>query len=386
MQLNLSSSPNNPTQVIEEEIDNIGLQRVDEAAAVARPAEIDIFYVEEEIQHRADEQPYQWKADGTSASRDAVSTVGELDKPVGDLEPLIDGQEEVTEAARTDLVATRRAVGNHVRRAPKAAKFFYVRLVTIFLGDIAGVASATILFGLIPWLAFLQAIAIGGAAVTAGTAGAEFKDLQLARNREKAPEELTKDEKPFAHLFSGPKKAESYIKIGISVALTVVLLIFGGVFALQATIDSTLAGVLFGCLGAAVGLASFINYWTFTDDIADLIDTKEAIYKIELERQRELSEAPIRLKHGRSTAEARSIQDEYDQRGDAARLHILALGKKALRNNPGVAGHGLLARSPAVPGVELQSSSGRCEEDLAQIVLIGPSSNGNPGSESKGER
>lgn len=386
MQININSSPNNPTQAIEEEIDSIGLQRVDEAAAVARPSEIDTFYVEQEIQHRADEQPSQWKADGTSASRDAVSAVGELDKAVGDLEPLIDGQEEVTEAARTDLVETRRAVGNHVRRAPKAAKLFYVRLVTIFLGDIAGVASATILFGLIPWLAFLQAIAIGGAAVTAGTAGAEFKDLQLARNREKAPEDLTEHEKPFAHLFSGPKKAESYTKIGLSVALTVVLLIFGGVFALQAATDSTLAGVLFGCLGAAVGLASFINYWTYTDDVADLIDTKEAIYKTELSRQRELSEAPIRLKHGRSTAEARSIQDEHDQRGEAARLHILALGKKALRNNPGVAGHGISVRTPVAPGGEFQDSSNRGEDDLEQIVLTVPSSNGNGSSEFKVER
>lgn len=386
MQINISSNPNNPTQTIEEEIDSIGLQRVDEAAAVARPAEIDTFYVEEEIQHRADEQTHQWKADGTSASRDAISTVGELDKPVADLEPLIDGQEEVTEAARADLVATRRAVGNHVRRAPKAAKLFYARLVTIFLGDIAGVASATILFGLIPWLAFLQAIAIGGAAVTAGTAGAEFKDLQLARNREKAPEDLTDEEKPFAHLFSGPKRAESYTKIGISIALTVVLLIFGGVFALQAAIDSTLAGVLFGCLGAAVGLASFINYWTYTDDIADLIDTKEAIYDTELKRQRSLSETPIRLKHGRSSAEAKSIQDEHDERGEAARLHVLALGRKALRNNPGVVGHGRLVRTPSVPGKVLDGSSGRGDEDLEQIVLTGPSSNGSGGSEFREER
>ena len=386
MRININSIPNNPTESIEEEIDSIGLQRVDEAAAIARPAEIDTFYVEEEIEFRADEQTHQWKADGTSASRDAVSTVGELDKPVGDLEGLINGQEEVTEAARVDLVTTRRAVGNHVRRAPKAAKLFYIRLVTIFLGDIAGVASATILFGLIPWLAFLQAIAIGGAAVTAGTAGAEFKDLQLARNREKAPEDLTDEEKPLAHLFSGPKKAESYTKIGICVALTVVLLIFGGVFALQAATDSALAGVLFGCLGAAVGLASLINYWTYTDDIADLIDTKEAIYKTELNRQRELSEAPIRLKHGRSEAEAKAIRDEHEERGEAARLHVLALGKKALRNNPGVVGHGLLARTSAAPGEVLNDSSSDIEDDFEQIVLTSPSPNGRGGAESTEER
>lgn len=129
MQINISSNPNSSTQTIEEEIDSIGLQRVDEATAVARPTEIDTFYVEEEIQHRADEQPHQWKADGTSASREAVSTVGELDKPVRDLEPLIEGQGQVAEAARADLVATRRVVGNHVRRAPKDAKLFYARLV-----------------------------------------------------------------------------------------------------------------------------------------------------------------------------------------------------------------------------------------------------------------
>ncbi len=377
MQINISSNPNSPTQTIEEEIDNIGLQRVDEAAAVGRPAEIDSFYVEEEIQHRADEQPHQWKADGTLASRDAVSTVGDLDKPVSDLEPVIDGQEEVTEAARTDLVATRQAVGNHVRRAPKAAKLFYARLVTIFLGDIAGVASATILFGLIPWLAFLQAIAIGGAAVTAGTAGAEFKDLQLARNRQKAPEDLTDEERPFAHLFTGPKKAESFTKLGLAVAFTVVLLIFGGVFALQAATDSTLAGILFGCLGAAVGLASFINYWTYTDDIADLIDVKEAVYESELARQKTLNETPIRLQFGRASAEAKSIQDEHDQRGEAARLHILALGKKALRNNPGVVGHGRTVSSPSQPATLLDISDGRREDDeLEQILLDGVSPNG----------
>jgi hypothetical protein len=385
MRINISSNPKNPTQTIEAEIDSIGLQRVDEAAAIARPAEIGTFYVEEEIQHRADEQPHQWKADGTLASRDAVSTVGELDKAVGNLETIINGQEAVTEASREAVVATRHAVGNHVRRAPKAAKLFYARLVTIFLGDIAGVASATILFGLIPWMAFLQALAIGGAAVTAGTAGAEFKDLQLARNREKAPEDLTDEERPFAHLFSGPKKAESYTKIGISVALTVVLLIFGGIFALQAATDSTMAGVLFGSLGAAVGLASFINYWTYTDDIADLLDTKEAIYNTELNRQRALCEAPIRLKHGRSAAEAKSIQDEHDQRGEAARLHILALGKKALRNNPGVVGHGRLVHTPTGPETALDASFSRGGE-LEQIVLTRPSANGTGGSEFKGER
>ena len=247
-------------------------------------------------------------------------------------------------------------------------------------------ASATILFGLIPWLAFLQALAIGGAAVTAGTAGAEFKDLQLARNREKSPEDLTDEERPFAHLFSGRKKAESFVKIGVSVALTVVLLIFGGVFALQAATDSTLAGVLFGCLGAAVGLASFINYWTYTDDIADLIDTKEATYNAELNRHRALREAPIRLKHGRSAAEAKSIQDEHDERGEAARLHILALGRKALRNNPGVVGHGHLVRTPTTPEGVFDDSSNRGGEDLDQIVLTGSSANGTGNAGFKGER
>lgn len=385
MQINISSQPNDPTQAIEEDIDSIGLQRVDEAAAVGRPTEIEIFYVEEEIQFRADEQPHQWRADGTLAARDAASKVGELDKLVGALEPLIDGQEEVTVAARQDLAATRRAVGNHVRRAPKAAKLFYARLITIFLGDIAGVASATILFGLIPWLAFLQAIAIGGAAVTAGTAGAEFKDLQLARNREKAPDDLTDEEKPFAHLFSGPKKGECYTKIGISVALTVVLLIFGGVFALQAAVDSTLAGVLFGCLGAAVGLASFVNYWTFADDIADLIDFKEATYNFELARQRALNETPSRLQHGRARAEATSIQDEHDQRGEAARLHILALGKKTLRNNPGVVGHGHTVSTPPIPEGVLDLSGGDGAEVLQQILLDRLSPNGAEAHDSEGE-
>jgi hypothetical protein len=52
---------------------------------VGRPSEIDTVYVEEEIKHRADEQPEQWRADGAAASRDAGSTVGELEKRVADL-------------------------------------------------------------------------------------------------------------------------------------------------------------------------------------------------------------------------------------------------------------------------------------------------------------
>ena len=309
-------------------------------ASVPRPTSVETFYVEEEIAYRSEQQVIQWQADGVVAGRPAATQVGGLTPFVEDLEQRIEHQRNAVESARSDLDATTKGLAHHVRRPVGAAKLFYARLAALLLGDIAGVASASINFGVIPWMAVLQAVAIGAAATTAGLAGQEWKDLQRARDLERGQDELTEAELPYTQLFTGPKASEAYARIGIWVAASVLLLIFGGVFAVQSASDGLAAGVLFGCLGGAIGLASAVNYWVYTDHVADLIDHASAALTSAEGTLDELSNHRARAEHGQAAAELASIEKEHVLRGEAARLHMLALGKRVMRNNTGVVGHG----------------------------------------------
>lgn len=338
------------TETIEGELDGIGLQRVDEVASVARPTAVQTFYVEEEIAYRSEQQVIQWQADGVVAARTAATQVGGLTPLVEDLEQRIERQRTAVESARSDLENATAGLAHHVRRPVGAGKLFYARLAALLLGDIAGVASASINFGVIPWMAVLQAVAIGAAATTAGLAGQEWKDLQRARDLERDREDLTEAEQPFAQLFAGPKAGEAYARIGIWVAASVLLLIFGGMFAVQSASDGLAAGVLFGCLGAAIGLASAVNYWVYTDHVADLIDHASSRVTSAEASLDELSNHQALAEYGQATAELASIEKEHALRGEAARLHMLALGKKVMRNNTGVVGHG------HAPAAELEPS------------------------------
>jgi hypothetical protein len=340
-----------------------GLIRVDDAAAVPRPAEIDRFYVEEEAEILSEEQPHLWDAAGTAAARPADEVVGRLDPAVASLEDMIERQRTKTERAMEIAQTVYEVLGPFVRRPAKAKRLFYAKMLGIFAGDIAGVASAAILFGLMPWMAVIQAVSIGAAAVAAGGAGAEFKDLQLARKHQQPLEDLDDDLVPYRHYFRGGDGSEPFVKIGIAVALVVVLLIFGGVFALQAATDSLLAGLVFGCLGAAVGLASFANYWTYTDDIADHVERADAVAAKETATLAKLTESALRKEHGEAQAQASSIRAEHEARGEAARLHLLAEGVRVLRTHPGVGGHGYIRAAGAAPTVDLVQAEGLAVPD-----------------------
>lgn len=333
------------TDSIIDDLDSIGLQRVDEAAAVPRPGSVQTFYVEEEIDYRASEQVLQWQAEGLAAARPADEEIGGLTPYVTDLENRIGEARELADQAKVDLQATLAGLAHHVRRAHGTAKLFYLRMLLLLLGDIAGVSSAAINFGVVPWMAVVQALAIGAAATTAGLAGSEWKDLQRARDLERPPDELTEAEQPYTKVFAGPKAGERYTTLGVYVAASVLLLIFGGVFAVQGASDGLTAGLLFGCLGAAIGLASAVNYWAYSDYVADLVGNARARHAGAEAVLSKLTADAQRKAHGEAVATRTSIIEEHELRGQAARLQLLALGRQIMRNNTGVVGHGHEASS-----------------------------------------
>jgi hypothetical protein len=326
------------------DLDDAGLIRVDDAIAVARPANISKFYVQDETNLAAREQRESHRAAGIAEARDSAIQVGRLKGAASDVEIRILASLELLNDAKAAWEAASTALGAYVRRAKSAAKLFYISLAVLFFGDIAGIAASSNMFG-IPWvLALPQAVAVAGAAVTAGRAGAFWRDLSDQRDREM--EKIPTDLDPYKHLFSGPSGGESYTKIGILFALSILILIFGGIFALQST-EGFADGLVFACLGAAVGMGSFVNYWHYRDQIADLIATKEANFKKISKATDKLSSHPVRLAFGAAKAEHKSIMKESTAAGEAAASNVLAKGMRILRENPGVAGHG-----PNTEGVE----------------------------------
>lgn len=357
------------------EASTIALQRVDEAAAVRRPDEVGEFYIEVEYGQRASAQPRLFKAEGERHARPHAARAEALRERAADQSIVVELQKQVVTDSSQRLMQMRRVLTPYVRRAPKDKAFYMVRMLLILLGDIAGITGAAIMLGEFPALAVLQAVSVGAAGVTSGLLGSEIKDARLARKR--ARDELSAAEQAFAHLFRGPDPGEAIAKTMVLGGLGIIALVFGGVAALRSTTEGVAAGAVFGCMAAAVALASWVNCYAYADEVADLLDGARVQFKADAHYLDNLSRGRARSTHVSETVTAQSIRDEYEQRGLAAHDQLQAAKNRVLHTNPGVAGHGRPAPLATLRSPGRTSSVKPVSEDEADVlVLDGVRSNG----------
>jgi hypothetical protein len=325
--------------------EGISLMPADQANAAPRPDGIAKFWHELEYEKYAAEQPPQAAAAGELAARaDTVRASG--------LQVERDVTLEQLELRKRDCAETRTAykvafetLGSLTRRASNAASWYYLRWFLLLTGDIAGVAGAAVMFGEMVSLAVLQAVASAVAAVTAGLVGEDLRDIRLARRRQRHPNELTAAQQPYAHLLTGAT-VDKLVKAMIWLALSVGLLVFGGILALRTGAEDGLAGVVFGCLAGAICAASVINSYYYTDEVADLLDrARRAVEKAD-KALLKLAKARVLGAYGEAVAAAASIKAEYQHRGLAAQLHAEGLPYGISRRHPGILGHGQTAPAP----------------------------------------
>jgi len=319
----------------------VSLQRVDEASAVATPEAISAgSWMERGFDELAHEQRQLWPAEGEVASRneaaiaDGLASAAQAEQfLLAEAASLVRTAKESYEHCRTTLLAW-------VHRGPHANFRYWVGWTVLGMGDAVGVAGAAILLGEEVWIAVGQALATGLAAVTAGLAGHDLKELRLARQRKRDPDDLTDDEKHYRRFFDDTSPGDSLLKIVACLAGSIVLLIALGIFALRASIEGSLAGLVFGTLAAATALASFMNSYAHADEVADLIAVARRNYRQSVRDYRRTGQAAPVRRRAEALEKAASIEQEHALRGQAAAHHVQAMKFQSLTANPGVVGHG----------------------------------------------
>jgi hypothetical protein len=316
------------------------LSSIEEAKAIPRPRGMAKFYLEEAVEKKAAEQLLLSDARGEADARRWQALAAGLAYTATVVSSSAAGQREVVANARDRFELTARTLGAYTRRAPGEKVPYYLRWLLILGGDVAGVAGAAILLGETVALGVLQAVASGTAAITSGLLAQEVKDSRLARKREKAPRDLTSDERRFAHLFRGGDSGERIVKLVAVGGVLIGALIAGSIFALRVSTEGSIAGWAFGLLAAAIALASWANVYHYTDEVSDLIEARRADYTRELKRLRAMLRSSDISEHDAALAQATSIRAEAASRGLAAQKAVEATAAQLLNDHPDVAGHG----------------------------------------------
>lgn len=316
------------------------LQRIDEASAVPAPGTVRETWLEKGYDAATLEQEHLYVAEAERATRRAAVEANGRQSAAEEAEFALGLNRTSLQAAQQHKDATALALGPYRRRAPHAGAWYGGRWTGLVIGDIAGITGAAVLYGEIPALALMQAVATGVAAVTAGVVGEDIKHLRLARQRQRPADQLSDAERPFADFFSGGEAGRPTSRAMVKVAAGIIVLVAAGIFTLRTGVEGTLSGVVFGALAAAIACASLLSSYVYADDIADAIEAADANYRRELRRHAKLAEAFPLEARARAEELARSLHAEHDALGRAAMAKVRVLKFRALRANPGVVGHG----------------------------------------------
>lgn len=331
----------NTAEAAADEAEAISIAPVDEANAVGQPKTIGPFHHELEYDEKAAEQKKSWLAAGIRMARGSAIRAAGLRHQAGDLERVTGGHLDLLAESRERVALFRKVFASHTRRERGDKMMYLLRMGALLGGDVVGVAGASIILGELPWLAVIQGLASGAAAITAGLIGADVKDIVRMRARKKHPDEMTDEERQVAHHFSGKHEGEKIVGALAATMLLVTLLIFGSVVALRSPTQGTTAALAFALLAAAVSLASFYNSFSYSDEMAAVISNAENTYKRDLKlAMKKLIPVGARREHAEAEVTATSIRDEHELQGDAAVHGTGALKHGINRRHPGVAGHG----------------------------------------------
>jgi hypothetical protein len=340
--------PATAAEQAEAHAEQIALQPVDEARAVTRPNDLGETYVELERTALEDEQPPLWSAEGLQASRDAAKEAAGLKPAASAAERLVTGHLPILAGGEDRHIRAHEALGSYRRRAPGARKWHYLAKTGLLVGDVTTLAGSFIWLGEEPILATVMAVSAAVATVTAGLSGAEVRDVRARARRARPAEDLSEAQREYAHLFEHPDKGWPFTKALCWVSGAVAGTIAASIFALRASLEDPLVGLVFGGIAAAIAAASWIESYLYADDIADLLDTTEKDYQRELARHETLAASAAWRASDEALVEADSITAEYASRGEAAASHLRSLRFGILRRNPQVVGHGLPTEPTAI--------------------------------------
>jgi hypothetical protein len=324
----------------EEEVEGMMMPPVDEAIFIPRPPEAETTYLEEFGQHRADEQLHLHNERGEVATQPHRENLAGFSVTAEDDQFLIDGARNAVADARERHGIALRVLG-HLRCRNRHERWFYfLRMAVLVGGDVVGVAGGLIMLGEVPWLAVMQALAAGAAAITSGLMAAPIKEARLARTRKKDPEDLTADEQLFSVWFQGPDSGELVVKVSVYGALTIIPFLFVGILALRMSTEGTIAGLVFGCIAVAVALASWASCYYFTDPVADLLESMHHDFLSARKELDELNGRSARASRARAETTVTSLLRVSDLAGKAARERVLGGISRRLSTQPGIVGQG----------------------------------------------
>lgn len=322
------------------EADAITLQQVEDVSAQPRPANVGPTYAEQEYHALADEQRLIWPAEGERAARPHEIRARGLDWATAAMGSLLAESAAAVRQAYADCQHAARVLTPYVRREPGAKLRYWICWPLLWFGDTAGVWSAAITNGDIPYVAFGQACAAGLAAACAGLVGSELKALRMARARRRDPESLTEDEQRYRRLFTDTDGGRGIVTLVGLLSLVVVALLAVGIFTLRSSIEGTAAGLTFGLLAAATAIGSGLLSYSAADEVADLLGVMAKRAARAEKRYLKLATATPPKAQAEAEATARSIAVEYQLRGQAAGRRFESLAWRVQRRNPHVLGHG----------------------------------------------
>lgn len=326
--------------------ERITLPTADSAAAVPRPKDVPYTWLEAEYDELAEEQSAHWASATAAETRKPGMTRAGLELRARELEHSIAGSRELVDQTQQRFLNAQEVLSPFRRRAVGSKRWYQLAKACIFVGDLAGVATAAIWLGEPIFIAVTLAASAAAATVVAGLVGTEYSDMRRRKLRERTPEDLSPEQHPFAHLFSSADSGADIVKRVLHLSLFTALMIGVGIGALRAAVDDPLVGIIFSGIAFAVAGGSFLVSYAGADEAADLIDLYQADYEFQQQRHFKLATDTSWGKWAQHGVEEASVRDEFTSRGTAATKQMQALKWRILRSNPAVAGHGPRPEDP----------------------------------------
>lgn len=328
--------------------EQVALLRVDEAGATPQPSSVGKLWVSPEYDELTAEQRELHTAAGVEQSRGQNVEAAGLAPAASTAQWLLDGHRAVVDTVTSTYVTVLAVLTPYRRRPPKAKPWHLTAKAAFLIGDIAGIATAAIWLGEIPAIAVIMALSAATATVTTGISGAEVRDVRDRIRRAVMVTDLPEALAPYRHLFEAPDRGWPYVKALLWVSGAVAGTVACAIFALRASIEDPLVGLVFGGIAAAIAAASWIESFCYADAVADLIDNAAADHTREATRHQKLAGSPALQRRGEALATSGSIQAEQAHRAAAAGHHMQALLYGILRRNPQTAGNGPAAEPTAI--------------------------------------
>lgn len=330
------------------------------SGAILRPVGVQ-YDVGEELDAYGQELTLVEQADGVRASRGAQIRGAGLALRADAARRLVDLHEgEVRDAIQGHSQA-QNDLQRFVRRRPKDNGRYRWTRWGLLWADAGAIFGALVFVGEQPILAAGTAIAVGLSAVTAGLLGGDVRELKLARERRALVDAEVVDAdlvRAYPSLFSVPTRDRDTYGLALLWGLLALVFTAVGVFALRAALEGLL-GVVFAGFAVAVGLASFISSWAHADPVADLLEVFAERMTRAISRHATLASAPQPAAQAAAEAEATSIRQESQLRGEAKATSARALKHAVYRRHPEVFGHGLaeyrVVRTRALPADERET-------------------------------